>query len=88
MKFINIAQHVFNHPSYKDKVLNNPDEQNKRLALEDIIQQAVSKERRRELDLYKKYASDEQFKRAFDASIMRMLSRDTDSLRQMMMGFE
>ena len=88
VKFINIAQHVFNHPSYQEKVLNNPDEQNKRLALEDIIQQAVSKERRRELDLYKKYASDEQFKRAFDASIMRLLSRDTDSLRQMMMGFE
>ncbi len=88
VKFINIAQHVFNHPSYQEKVLNNPDEQNKRLALEDIIQQAISKERRRELELYKKYASDEQFKRAFDSSIMRLLSRDTDSLRQMMMGFE
>jgi type I restriction enzyme, R subunit len=88
VKFINIAQHVFNHPSYQEKVLNNPDEQNKRIALEDIIQQAVNKERRRELDLYKKYASDEQFKRAFDASIMRLLSRDSDSLRQMMLGLE
>jgi type I restriction enzyme R subunit len=85
VKFINIAQHVINHPKYKDTVLNNPDEQNRKIALEDIIQHAVNSERKRELDLYKKYASDDEFKRAFDASIMRMLSRDSDSLKQMML---
>ncbi|MEZ5690509.1 MAG: DEAD/DEAH box helicase family protein [Rickettsiales bacterium] len=87
VKFINIAQHVMNHPSYKDKVLNNADEQNRRIALEDIIGQAVNSERRRELDLYKKYASDDEFKRAFDSSIMRLLSQNPESLRQMMMRF-
>jgi type I restriction enzyme, R subunit len=35
----------------------------------------VSQERKRELDLYKRYASDPDFKRAFDASIMRILSQ-------------
>lgn len=85
VKFINIAQHVISHPRYEETVLNNPDEQNRRIALEEIIGQAVNSERRRELDLYKKYASDEDFKRAFDSSIMRLLSRDAGSSKQLML---
>lgn len=74
VKFINIAKHVINHADYKAQVEDNPDTQNRQLALERLIQQAISVERRRELDLYKRYASDPDFKRAFDASIFRMLS--------------
>jgi type I restriction enzyme, R subunit len=74
VKFINIAKHVVNHADYKAQVEDNPDAQNRQLALEKLIQQAVSIERRRELDLYKRYAGDPDFKRAFDASISRMLS--------------
>ena len=74
VKFINIAKHVISHADYKAQVEDNPDSQNKQLALERLIQQAISVERRRELDLYKRYASDPDFKRAFDASIFRMLS--------------
>ena len=74
VKFINIAKHVMNHVDYKVQVEDNPDSQNRQLALERLIQQAISVERRRELDLYKRYASDPDFKRAFDASIFRMLS--------------
>ena len=73
VKFINIAQHVANDPNFAVQVVNNQDEQNRRLAMEKLISQAVSKERRRELDLYKHYASDPDFKRAFDRSIMRIL---------------
>ena len=73
VKFINIAQHVANDPEYSAQVVHNQDEQNRRLAMEKLISQAVSKERRRELDLYKRYASDPDFKRAFDRSIMRIL---------------
>lgn len=74
VKFINIAKHVMNHADYKAQVEDNPDSQNRQLALERLIQQAISVERRRELDLYKRYASDPDFKRAFDSSILRMLS--------------
>lgn len=74
VKFINIAKHVMSHADYKAQVEDNPDSQNRQLALERLIQQAISVERRRELDLYKRYASDPDFKRAFDASIFRMLS--------------
>lgn len=74
VKFINIAQHVFNNPNYHAQVVDNQDEQNSRIALEKMIGQAVSQERKRELDLYKRYAQDLEFKRAFDSSIMRLLS--------------
>ena len=40
----------------------------------DFCAHAVSIERRRELDLYKRYAGDPDFKRAFDASISRLLA--------------
>lgn len=74
VKFINIAKHVVAHEDYKAQVEENPDVQNRQLALERLIQYAISIERRRELDLYKRYASDADFKRAFDASISRLLS--------------
>ena len=77
VKFINIAKHVMNHADYKAQVEDNPDSQNRQLALERLIQQAISVERRRELELYKRYASDRDFKRAFDASVSRLLASAT-----------
>lgn len=82
VKFINIAQHVFNNPNYQTQVVDNQDEQNSRLALEKMIGQAVSQERKRELDLYKRYAQDPEFKRAFDSSIMRLLMQASDDVLQ------
>jgi hypothetical protein len=69
------------HAKKQYKEARNPREpllqfaQNRRIALEQLIQQAISQERRRELDLYKRYASDPEFKRAFDVSIMKLLSQ-------------
>jgi type I restriction enzyme, R subunit len=75
VKFLNIARHVIQNPNFQAQVVGNQDEQNRRIALEQLIQQAISQERRRELDLYKRYASDPEFKRAFDVSIMKLLSQ-------------
>lgn len=88
VKFINIAKHVMQDSSYETKVLNNTDDQNRRIALGELIKQAVNKERKRELDLYKKYASDDEFKQAFDSSIMRILVQNPESLKQMMLELE
>ncbi len=79
VKFINIAQHVVENADYQTQVVNNPDKQNSEIALEKLIREAVNKERRRELDLYKNYAQDPEFKRAFDASIKRILSSSGNS---------
>ncbi len=73
VKLINIAKHVMRNPDYKAQVEDNPDTQNRQLALEKLIQSAISLERKRELDLYKRYASDSDFKRAFDATIAQVL---------------
>jgi len=74
VKFLSIAGRVKMHADYQAQVEHNPDTQNRRLALERLIQQAISSERRKELDLYKRYSSDPDFKLAFDASIARLLS--------------
>ncbi len=80
VKFINIAKHVISHADYKAQVEENTDSQNRQLALEKLIQNAISIERKRELDLYKRYASDADFKRAFDATIARLLVSGSEQL--------
>lgn len=84
VKFINIAQHVMNDANYQAQVVNNPDQQNSQLALEKMIENAINQERRRELELYKNYAQDPEFKRAFDASIARLLSMGQQDINQIL----
>lgn len=73
VKFLNIAHHVANDPTYQTHVIDNQDEQNRKLALEKLIRNAVNKERRRELELYQLFSKDPEFKRAFESSIINIL---------------
>ena len=85
VKLINIARHVVQDDSYQTQVVNNPDEQNRRLALEQLIKEAINKERRRELDLYRNYATDPDFQRALNASIAQLLTQlDPQQLDEML----
>lgn len=84
VKFINVAKHVANDAKYKAQVLDNPDSQNRKLALEELIKNAILIERKRELDLYKRYASDPDFKRSFDASIARLLVMNPNELHSLL----
>ena len=59
-------------------MVNNQDEQNRNIALEAIIKQAVNTEWRRELDLYKRYASDPEFKRGLEHAIANLLKNMDD----------
>ena len=74
VKLINIMEHVQATAAYKAQVVDNPDEQNRRIALESLISQAVNKERKKDLELYKIYAGDPAFKKAFEESIIRILA--------------
>lgn len=74
VKFVKIADIIRNNPDYQTQVVENKDEQNSRLAMESFIQSAVNQTRRSDLDMYRLYANDPDFKRAFDATIMRLLS--------------
>jgi type I restriction enzyme R subunit len=74
VKLVNILKHVRANPNFEDQVLNNTDQQNRAIALQSLITQAVNKERRRELELYKLYAGDSDFKKEFDAMVARILA--------------
>ena len=73
VKLISIAKQVMDDPDFDDKVLNNSDTQNRKIASDGLIEKAVRNERRRELDLYKKYASDDDFKSGIHAAVLRIM---------------
>lgn len=74
VKLIKIMEHVQKSATYREQVVDNPDEQNRDLALRELITKAVQKERTKDLDLYKIYAGDADFKKAFEESIIRILA--------------
>jgi len=54
--------------------VNNADVQNRELALQKMINDAVNQQRKSELELYKLYSQDAAFKQAMQDTIRRMLS--------------
>ena len=73
MKLVNILKHAMADPAFQVKVVGNPDEQNRRIASEALFEKAMRNERRREISLYKKYASDEDFKKGMHDALLRMM---------------
>lgn len=74
VKFVSIARHVQENPNYQAQYVDNPDTQNRELALMRMINEAINKQRKNELELYKLYSQDEGFKLAMQDTIRRMLS--------------
>lgn len=74
VKLIKIMEHVQESSAYKAQVVDNPDEQNRDIALRSLITQAVNKERKKDLDLYKTYAGDPDFRKSFEEAIIRILA--------------
>lgn len=79
VKFQGIVRIVKENPEYEAQVLNNTDEQNRRIALEALIKKAVMMQRRQELDLYKLYVQDEDFRRTFEGTIGQILAIEASS---------
>ena len=73
VKLVNIVDRVKQSADYEKQVVNNPDEQNKKLALDALINQAVLAQRKTDMELYM-LRQDEAFKQAFNETIMRILS--------------
>jgi type I restriction enzyme, R subunit len=74
VKLIKIMEHVQESAAYKAQVVDNPDEQNRDIALRSLITAAVNKERKKDLDLYKTYAGDSDFRKSFEEAIIRILA--------------
>ena len=74
VKFVSILKYVQQQPNYQTHVVNNTDVQNRELALEKMINDAVNQQRKSELELYKQYTQDPAFKQAMQNTIRRMLT--------------
>jgi type I restriction enzyme, R subunit len=74
VKFVAIAKHVQQDPKFEKQFVNNPDTQNRELVLIDMINEAISKQRRNELEMYKLYSQDPSFRQAMLDTVRRMLS--------------
>ena len=74
VKFISLTKSVQAHPDFESKVVNNSDQQNSDLAFKRILDEVMRQQRKQELELYKLYAKDEAFYRAFFDTMKRMVS--------------
>lgn len=72
VKFVGLTKSIQAHPDFQPKVVENQDEQNKDLAFKKILDEVMSKQRKQELDLYRLYAKDDSFYRAFFETMKRM----------------
>ena len=61
-KFIHIIEKVKAHKDFKQNYEKNTDEINKKLAITKIIDEVINNERRKELELYRLFATNETFK--------------------------
>lgn len=61
-KFIHIIDKVKAHKDFKQNYEKNTDEINKKLAIAKIIDEVINNERRKELELYRLFATNEAFK--------------------------
>lgn len=73
VKFVTLSKHIQAHPDYQSKVADNTDTQNRDLAFKRILDEVMGKQRKKELELYKLYAKDESFYRAFFDTMKRII---------------
>jgi type I restriction enzyme R subunit len=73
VKFVQVSSKIQAHPDFEEKYLNNPDHQNRDLALDRILREVLAQQRKQELELYRLSAKDESFYRAFFDTMKRMV---------------
>jgi type I restriction enzyme R subunit len=74
IKFITMAQKMKEHPDFQNKYLDNTDSHTRDLAYIKIFDDVMNKQRRNELELYKRVSQDNVFKSAFQDTVKRLLS--------------
>lgn len=75
VKMLTLTKRIVEDPDFLRKVKQNQDRQNGDMAFEKIVDSVMRTERKNELDLYKLYAQDDAFKRAFIDTLRRMADR-------------
>lgn len=73
VKFVQVSKKIQAHPDFQEKFLNNPDTQNRDLALDRMLREVLAQQRKQELELYRLSAKDESFYKAFFDTMKRMV---------------
>jgi len=73
IKFIQISDRVKAHEDFQEKFKDNPDPQNRDIALRKIIEDVFAQQRRQDVELYKLHAKDDAFKLAMFDTMKRMV---------------
>lgn len=73
VRLISLSNFITTHPDFKKKVLDNADVHTSELALRKILDEVMSRQRRNELDWYKRYVQDDAFNRALLNTMKRMV---------------
>ena len=74
VKIIKILEQIQQSDGYAQQVLGNPDAQNREIALRSLISDAVNQQRRKDLELYKLYAANPDFRQSLEESLIRILA--------------
>jgi len=74
VKFVNFASQMRNHADYETKYANNPDQQNREIAIAKIFEEVARKQRKNDMSMYRLLAQDEAFKQAMLDTMKRMLN--------------
>ncbi len=72
VKFMTLSKHIHEHPDYQTKVADNPDKQNSELAYEKILEDIMTKLRRKDMEFYKLFIKDEAFRKGLIHSMRGM----------------
>ncbi|MDX4050008.1 DEAD/DEAH box helicase family protein [Aliarcobacter skirrowii] len=73
-KILHIIKKVKQHKDFETKYQNNQDNHTRKIALDNIIKEVMNTNRKKELDLYRLYANEDEFKVGISNSIERILS--------------
>ncbi|MEO8239737.1 MAG: type I restriction endonuclease subunit R [Flavobacterium sp.] len=73
-KFVKLAKNMQTHPDFQAKYAENADKQNRSIAFDKIFFDVITRDRKNELDLYKKLSQDDAFRIAMQDTLKRILS--------------
>jgi len=73
VKLLNIAEDIRSHAKFESKYQNNDDKQNRELALNEILDKVMKNNREKDLELYRLWAKDEDFKDHMKNSLREMV---------------
>ncbi|NME66578.1 type I restriction endonuclease subunit R [Flammeovirga aprica] len=76
VRMLNLKKRVTEHPDFIKKFLENPDDQNKLIAFQKIMDEVMAEQRRKEINMYKNYIKDDVFKSSLVEQMMRVVGRE------------